>query len=393
MNVERIEAARMKKIPFSGIRKVFEKVRELEAQGENIIHFEIGRPDFDTPNHIKDAAKKALDNGEVHYTSNYGRQDLLNLISEKLKNKNGIEYDPKGEIVVTVGANEAVFMAMAGLLDPGDEILIPDPIWLHYFYCAEMAGGVPISIPYREENEFLPDPEEIESLITDKTKAIVINSPHNPTGSALDRGLIDKLAGLAVKHDLVVISDEIYEDIIFDGREHISIASAPGMRERTITISGFSKAYSMTGWRLGYVAAPSEIIGILNRVHQYTTVCACSFAQAGAVAALAEGDDCVVNMVKEFSRRRELVMEMLNDMPGIKCAPLSGAFYAFPSIKDTGMDSFQAVEYLLKEARIALVPGSVFGNYGEGYVRLSYANSYENLEEGLTRMKSALARL
>jgi len=383
----------MKLIPFSGIRMVFEQVKVKEAQGEKIIHFEIGRPDFDTPVHIKEAAKKALDNGQVHYTSNFGRQDLLRLIAKKLREKNGVAYNPKDEIIVTVGANEAVFMAMMGLLNPDDEVLIPDPIWLHYFHCAQMAGAVPKSIPCHEENNFLPDPQELESLITTKTKAIVMNSPHNPTGSVLENERMEAIADMAQKHDLIIISDEIYEYIVYDGAKHKSFAALPGMRERTITINGFSKAYSMTGWRLGYVAAPTELIDVLNRIHQYTTVCACSFAQAGAVAALAQSDDCVKYMVCEFARRRDLTIKALNDMPGVNCTPPTGAFYAFPSIKATGMTSSEAAEYLLNEAKIAVVPGNVFGCYGEGYLRLSYATSYENVSEGLKRMKAALDKL
>ena len=320
-------ADRMESIPFSGIRKVFEEVTRREKLGEKIIHLEIGRPDFDTPRHIKEAGKKAIDEGKVHYTSNYGIPELREAVARKLKEDNGLSYDPAAEIVVTVGANEAVFMTMMGLLNPGDEVLIPDPCWLHYFYCARMAGAVPISVPLREENGFSPDVEDFSSRITKKTRMLVVNTPNNPTGAVFSRDVIEGLAQVAREKDLFVLSDEIYEKMVYEGSRHFSIGTLPGMRERTITINGFSKIYAMTGWRLGYTAAVRELTSALIRVHQYTTVCATTFSQWGAVEALngpqGEGD----RMVKEFNRRRELVYEALRSMPGIQVVKPKGAFY------------------------------------------------------------------
>ena len=386
------EAERMKTIPFSGIRKVFEKVVDLENAGEDIVRFVTGRPDFDTPEHIKDAAKVALDEGFVHYTSNYGLPELLSLISKKLEVENNLKYNPKGEIVVTVGANEAVLMAMMGFLDPGDEVLIPDPIWLHYYYCAEMASAKPVPVPLYEKNNFVMDPRDLENRITEKTKMIILNSPHNPTGAVMEEKEIREVARIAKKYDLIVISDEIYEYIIYDGVKHFSIASLPDMRDRTITINGFSKSYSMTGWRLGYVAADANLIAVMNRVHQYSTVCACSFAQRGAVAALQGGMECVDSMVKEFDNRRKLIFKLIKEIPGFKTGDPKGAFYAFPSIKETGMSSSEMTDFLLNEAKVAVVPGSVFGIQGEGYLRFSYATSQESIIKGLTRIKEAMEK-
>ena len=270
-------ADRMSSIPFSGIRKVFEEVTRREQRGEKIIHLEIGRPDFDTPRHIKEAAKRAIDEGKVHYSSNYGIPELRRAIAKKLKEDNGLSFDPSTEIIITVGANEAVFMAMMGLLNPGDEVLIPDPCWLHYFYCAQMAGAVPISVLLREENGFNPDINDFRSRITPKTRMIVVNTPNNPTGAVFSKSVLEGLAQLAREKDLFVLSDEIYEKMVYEGSRHCSIGSLPGMKQRTITINGFSKIYAMTGWRLGYTAAVEELTSALIRVHQFTTVCATTF--------------------------------------------------------------------------------------------------------------------
>ena len=386
------EAERMKTIPFSGIRKVFEKVVELEHAGEDIVKFITGRPDFDTPHHIKEAAKQALDEGFVHYTSNYGIPELLDLISRKLEAVNHVSYNPKGEIIVTAGANEAVFLVMMGLLNPGDEVLIPDPIWLHYYYCAGLASAKVVPVPLQEKHDFTMDPADIEDRITEKTQMIVINSPHNPTGAVMEADRLREIARIAKKHNLLIVSDEIYEHIIYDGVKHFSIASIPDARERTITINGFSKSYSMTGWRLGYVAAPAELISVMNRVHQYTTVCANSFAQKGAAAALEGGMECVHDMVKEFDARRKLIVSLMHDIPGFDCGTPKGAFYAFPSIQKTGMSSLEMTDYLLHEAQVAVVPGSVFGKQGEGYLRFSYAASQDDIREGLKRIKAAMER-
>ena len=386
-------ADRMKTIPFSGIRKVFEEVIRREKAGEKIIHLSIGRPDFDTPKNIKEAAKKALDEGKVHYASNYGIIELREAIAQKTERENNVSYDPAGEIVVTVGANEGVLLAMMGLLNPGDEVLIPDPVWLHYFYCAQMAGAVPVSVPTKEENEFVPQIDDFRALITPRTKMVVLTSPNNPTGSVAGEKDLEALARLAQEKDLFVISDEIYEAMVYDGNRHISIASLPNMKERTIIVNGFSKRYSMTGWRLGWIAADKALVSAMIRIHQYTTVCATTFAQYGAAEALTGPQVEINKMIEEFHRRRNLVYEALKDMPGIGVIKPRGAFYIFPNIKETGKSCDELTEYLLDEAKIAVVPGSVFGNYGDGYIRISYANSYENLEIAMANMKAALEKL
>jgi aminotransferase len=386
-------ADRMESIPFSGIRSVFEEVIRREQAGEKIIHLHIGRPDFDTPTHIKEAAKKALDEGKVHYSSNYGIPELREAIAEKMARENGLPYDPTAEIIVTVGANEGVLLAMMALLNPGDEVLIPDPVWLHYFYCVRMAGAVPVSVPMMEKNEFVPDINDFRAQLTPKTKMIVVTSPHNPTGMVASAGTLEGLAKLAEEKDLCVLSDEIYEAMVYEGNRHTSMAGLPGMKARTIIVNGFSKRYSMTGWRLGWVAADRELISAMIRIHQYTTVCATTFAQWGAHAALTGPQEEVNRMIAEFDRRRKLVYSALTEMPGIHVVRPKGAFYLFPGIQETGKTSEQMTRYLLEEAGVAVVPGSVFGKYGGGYLRISYANSYENLEIAMENMHAALKRI
>ena len=386
-------ADRMAAIPFSGIRQIFEEVNRREKAGENIIHLEIGRPDFDTPRHIKEAGKLALDQGKVHYSSNYGIVELRAAIAAKLKVDNGLSVDPASEIIVTVGANEAVFIAMMALLNPGDEILIPDPCWLHYFYCAQMAGAVPVSVPMRAENRFIPRIEDFQERITSKTRMMVVNTPNNPTGTVYSKADLKTLAELAIRNNLLVLADEIYEKMVYDNEQHFSMAMFPGMKERTITVNGFSKIYAMTGWRLGYVAADKELISALIRIHQYTTVCATSFAQWGAVAALTGPQTEAEKMVAEFDRRRMLVYTALQQMPGIRVAKPKGAFYIFPNIRELGKSPDELTRYLLKEAKIAVVPGTVLGSFGNDFIRISYANSYANLEIAMERLNNALQKL
>lgn len=386
-------ADRMRLIPFSGIRKVFEEVNRRESKGEKIIHLEIGRPDFDTPDHIKQAAKRALDEGKVHYASNYGIPELREAIAQKLKQDNDLSYDPETEIIVTVGANEAVFITMMALLNPGDEILIPDPCWLHYFYCAQMAGALPISVPLREKNGFNPNIDDFRSRIKPKTRMIIINTPNNPTGTVYSLEVLEELAQLAREKDLFVLSDEIYEKMVYEGDRHLSIGSFPGMKERTITVNGFSKAYSMTGWRLGYVAANKDLVSALIRIHQYTTVCATTFAQWGGIEALRGPQTETERMVKEFDRRRNLVFDLLGEMPGIHVIKPKGAFYIFPNIKELGKTPEELTQYLLEEAQIAVVPGTTMGEFGNDFIRISYANSYENIEIAMERMKKVIKKL
>ncbi len=386
-------ADRMKSIPFSGIRAVFEEVLRREKMGEKIIHLNIGEPDFDTPRHIKEAAKKALDEGKTHYSSNYGIPELREAIAQKLRQENGLSYNPATEIIVTVGGNEAVLITMMGLLNPGDEVLIPDPCWLNYFYCAQMAGAVPISVPAKEGYKFIPHIDDFRSRLTPRTRMIIINTPNNPTGAAYTAEALEELAQLAREKDLFVLSDEIYEKMVYDGTRHVSIGSFPGMKERTITVSGFSKNYSMTGWRLGFVATDREMISALVRIHQYATICATSFAQWGAVAALRGPQTEMNRMIEELDRRRTLVYTALQEMPGVSVVKPLGAFYIFPNIKETGKTPMELTQYLIEEAKIAVVPGTVFGEFGNEFIRISYANSYENLETAMERMKGALEKI
>lgn len=385
-------AKRMDALPFSGIRAVMEKATKMQQAGEKVIHMEIGRPDFDTPEKIKAAANESLAKGNVFYTSNYGTPELRKTIAEHEKEKNNIPYDPS-EVLVTVGVGEGTYAAMAAFLNEGDEILVPNPVWLNYIHVPNSLGAVPVTYSLREVNNYQIDLEELESKITDKTKMIVIVDPSNPTGGVFSRETLDKLADIAIRHDLLVLSDEIYEQLVYDGAEHVSIASLPGMKERTIKLSGMSKAYSMTGWRLGYMCAPKEIIQACVRVHQYTITCASSFVQEASITALKECDEDVEAMRKEYQRRKDYVVKALNAIDGISCNDPKGAFYIFVNIKSLGMTSMEVAEYLLEKAKVALVPGSAFGSEGEGYLRISYACSYENLVEACGRIKEAVEAL
>ena len=379
------DAQRMNRIPFSGIRKVFEEVHKREAQGQHIINLGIGRPDFDTPKNIKEATKKALDDGHVHYASNYGTDDLRKAIADKFRQDNGLNFDPDGEIMVTVGANEAVFLTMMAFINPGDEVLVPDPFWPHYFPCVEMAGGVPVSVPIYQKNGFNPTAEDILDKCTEKTKLIIINSPQNPTGTVYTQKTLQDIAEISIKKDLLVLSDEIYENLIYGDEQHYSIAAMPGMRQRTITINGFSKSYAMTGWRLGYVGVDRSLMSPMIRAHQYSTVCVSTFSQYGATEALTGPKTEMAKMVKEFSRRRDLVTQHLSTMKHISYSKPQGAFYVMVNVSKTGKSTQQVADDLL-DAGVAVVPWDKLGRYTKDFVRLSYANSYENLAIAMDRM-------
>ena len=389
MTIKMRHSKKMDDIPFSGIRKVFEAAGQLEKQGKDIINLGIGRPNFDTPAHIKEAAKKSLDEGNVFYTSNYGTEGLRTAVAEKLKRDNGLDYD-MSDVIVTVGANQAVSIAMTGLLDPGDEVLVPNPSWLHYFYCADLVGAKTVSYPLLEENGFNVIPEDIEKLVTPNTKMIIVNSPNNPTGSILSKESLQAIADIANKYDLIVLSDEIYEKLIYDDSVHYSIASLDGMKERTVLIHGVSKSYSMTGWRIGFaISANKEFISAMIRVLQYTVTCANSFAQDGAEAALRGSQQCVEDMRLQFDRRRKLVYDRINKIEGLSCIAPKGAFYCFVNIKKLGMTDQEASDYYLNEAGVAMIPGSAFGEYGAGYLRVAFSNSYENIEKAMDRIAAA----
>ena len=385
-------AARMDRLAPSGIRKVNEKALAMERAGEKVLHFEIGRPDFDTPAYIKQAAIDSLNAGNVFYTSNFGTMELRQAIADKLARENHVAYKAT-EILVTAGLSEAVFGVLATILEEGDEILVPDPVWINYLNVPRLLQAVPVSYGLKEENDFQMDLAEIQSKITAKTRAIVLVTPNNPTGGVLAEETLGRLAEIAIRHDLLVISDEVYERLIYDDARHISIASLPGMKERTFTMNGLSKAYSMTGWRLGYVAAPEEYIAVINKFHQHNTTCAVSFGQAAAVVALNEEGPEVADMVREYARRRDYAVEAINRIPGLRCLKPRGAFYIFINCKALGMKSAELADYLLEKAKIALVPGDVFGPGGEGYLRMSFANSYENIVEGCRRLQEAVEDL
>ena len=385
-------AERMDRMAPSGIRKVNEKALAMERAGEKVIHFELGRPDFDTPEYIKKAACKALAEGKVHYTSNYGTMELRQAIADKLSRENHVDYKAS-EVLVTVGLSEAVFAVLAAILNEGDEILVPDPVWLNYVNVPNLLGAVPVTYSLKEETGFQMDFDEIRSKITPKTRAVVIVTPNNPTGGVLTEDVLKELADIAVSNDLMVLADEVYERLIYDGEKHISIASLPGMKERTFTLNGMSKAYAMDGWRLGYVAAPESYIVTMNKFHQHNTTCAPSFVQAAAAAALTEEGDEVNEIVKEYKRRRDCAVKAINEIPGLSCRCPKGAFYIFINCKALNRSCEELADYFLEEAKIALVPGNVFGPGGEGYLRMSFANSYENVAEGCRRLKEAVEKL
>lgn len=380
--------SKFNKVGPSGIRKINEKTLEMERAGKKIYHFEVGRPDFDTPKIIKDATIKSIENGDVFYTSNYGIMPLREAVAEKLRNENNLDYTAK-EVLITAGATESIYDSYSLILEEGDEILLPNPCWPNYVNAAYIMGAVPVRYSLAEENDFQIDFDELEGLVTEKTKAIVIINPSNPIGSMFTLETLEKLADFAKKKDILVISDEIYEKIIYGNKKHISIASLDGMKERTITINGFSKTYSMTGFRLAYVAAPEEFIRVLNIIHQHNTSCATSFVQHGGITALREGGDASEEMVKEYKRRRDYIVEKVNSIEGLSLNAPDGAFYAFINIKGLGVSSEEFCNYLLDEECVAIVPGTVFGSAGEGFVRFSYASSYEDIVEGINRMEKA----
>ena len=385
-------ASRMDRMAPSGIRKVNEKALAMEREGHKVLHFEIGRPDFDTPEYIKKAAFEALTAGKVHYTSNFGLMELRQVIADKLNRDNNVPYKAS-EILVTVGLSEAVFAVLATILNEGDEILVPDPVWLNYINVPNLLGAKAVTYGLNEENGFQMDLDEIRAKITDKTRAVVIITPNNPTGGVLEEDVLNELARIAVENDLMVISDEIFERLVYDGAKHISIASLPGMKERTFTMNGMSKAYAMDGWRLGYVAAPEEYVMAMNKFHQHNTTCAPAFVQAAAMAALTQEGEEVNEMVREYQRRRDYAVKAINEIEGISCQCPKGAFYIFINCKSLGMTSADLSAYLLENAKIAMVPGDVFGPGGEGYLRMSFANSYENIVEGCASLKKAVEQL
>lgn len=384
---------RLSRIPFSSIREIFEEAGSMERNGISITHMEIGRPDFDTPLHIKQAAATALHKGYVHYTSNSGILELREAIAAKLYRENGIIVDPHKEVVVSVGCKEAIINMIFAFINPGDEVLVPDPAWLEYQYIVELAGGVPISVPLQEQESFILNPNDVRDRLSTRTKMIILNSPHNPTGSVLPESHLKELAQIAMENDLLVLSDEIYEKLVYEDTEHISIASLPGMFERTVTINGFSKAYAMDGWRLGYAAGPEALIQPILKMHQYNTTSATSFAQYGGVEAYNGPQEPVAEMVKEFDKRRRQLVKRLQEIPEVSCVVPKGAFYVFPSFQHTGLSSKELATILLREAKIACVPGSAFGKYGEGYLRMAYSTDIDQINQAMDRLSSVMEQI
>ncbi|GFI09028.1 putative N-acetyl-LL-diaminopimelate aminotransferase [Lachnospiraceae bacterium] len=374
-------------IPPSGIRKFFDIVSEMP----DAISLGVGEPDFDTPWHIRDEGIYSLERGRTFYTSNAGLKELRDEISNYLKRRIGVSYDPIKETVVTVGGSEGIDMAFRAVLNPGDEVLIPQPCYVSYEPCAVLAGGVPVIINLKEENEFRLTKEELLEAVTEKTKILVLPFPNNPTGAIMEQKDLEDIAQVVIEKDLLVLSDEIYSELSYK-EEHVSIASLPGMKERTILINGFSKAYAMTGWRLGYACGPGPIIEQMTKIHQFAIMCAPTNSQFAAVEALKNGDEDVAVMRESYDQRRRYVMHSLREM-GLKCFEPFGAFYVFPSIQEFGITSDEFATRFLKEEKVAVVPGTAFGACGEGFLRLSYAYSLEDLKVAFGRLADFTSRL
>lgn len=371
----------------SGIRKFFDIANEME----DVVSLGVGEPDFDTPWHVRDEGIYSLEKGRTFYTSNSGLKELRTEICKYLKRRCHIEYDPIHETLVTVGGSEAIDIALRAMLDPGDEVLIPQPSYVSYLPCVVLADGVPVTIELKEENEFRLTKEELLEKITDRTKVLVLPFPNNPTGAVMRRSDLEAIAEVVIEHDLFVLSDEIYSELTYQG-DHVSIASLPGMRERTLTINGFSKSYAMTGWRLGYVCGPGEIIEQMTKIHQFAIMCAPTTSQYAAVEAMRNGDEDVSRMRESYNQRRRYLMNAFREI-GLKCFEPFGAFYVFPCIKEFGLTSEEFAMRLLEEEHVAVVPGTAFGDCGEGFLRISYAYSIEDLKIALERLGRFVGKL
>ena len=385
-------ASRMHTIGTEGAFAVSARARALEAEGRPMIHLQIGEPDFDTPAHVREAAKQALDAGATHYAPFPGIPELRKAIAEDVTARKGFPADPS-QVFVTVGGKGVMLYAILGLIDAGDEVIVPDPGYPIYESLTRFVGATPIAIPIRMENDFRLDVEELARLITPRTRLLIINSPANPTGGVLTRSDLERIAELAEEHDLWVMTDEIYGRILYDGAEHISIASLPAMADRTIVLDGFSKTFAMTGWRLGYAVVPESLKEVYGELVINTISCAPTFVQVGAVQALVGPQDDVDAMVVEFKARRDLIVDGLNRIPGITAKTPLGAFYAFPDISGTGLSGAQLGEGLLTEADVCVLAGTAFGGVGVDHIRISYANSRENLTEALERIDRFVAGL
>jgi aminotransferase len=377
-------------IPASGIRRFFDLVSTIP----DVISLGVGEPDFNTPEQVSAAATNPLEHADfiaTHYSSNYGRLSLRQALAGHLQTRYSVAYDPTCELLITVGVSEALDLAVRALIDPGDEVIIPEPSYVSYIPCTVLAGGVPVMVPTYVDRQFEPDPAAIAAAITPRTKAILLGYPNNPTGAVASRETLQRIVQLAVEHDLYLISDEIYDRLVYDG-DHVCLSALPGARDRTILLGGFSKAYAMTGWRVGYAAARPEILEALMKVHQYVIMCAPSPAQLAAEEALKTAEPDVVRMVAEYNRRRRVIVDGLNRI-GLTCFEPRGAFYAFPNISSTGMSADAFAEGLLRDEHVLVVPGEAFGPAGAGHVRCCYATALPRIEEALTRMERYVRRV
>ena len=388
IDYSKVLSTTVRDIKPSGIRKFF----DIATTMDDVISLGVGEPDFQTPWQIRKAGINSLERGKTKYTANKGYDKLLNEISLYLDRKYGVEYNPANEIVVTVGGSEAIDAAIRALINPGEEVIIPQPSYVCYEPMTKLAGGVPVILNTKAENDFKVTPEELSALITDKTKILILPYPCNPTGAIMEKEDIEKIYDVIKDTNIIVLSDEIYSELTFSGKRHISPASVDGMWERTITINGFSKAFSMTGWRLGFACGPKEILSQIIKIHQYAIMCAPTTAQYAAVEALRNCDEDVMAMVKEYDMRRRLIVKGFNKL-GLTCREPKGAFYAFPSIQSTGMSSEEFCEKLLYSKKVAVVPGTAFGESGEGFVRASYCYSVEHILEALKRIGEFLEEI
>lgn len=380
-------ADRVAEIKPSGIRKFFDIVSEMK----DAISLGVGEPDFDTPWHIRDEGIYSLEKGRTFYTSNAGLKELRQEISNYLNRKHGVTYDPLKEVLITVGGSEAIDMGLRAMLNPGEEVLIPQPSYVSYEPCTILAGGKPVIINLKAENDFRLTAEELEEAITDKTKVLILPFPNNPTGAIMERKDLEAIARVILKHDIFVMSDEIYGELTYT-EKHVSIVEIPGMRERTVLINGFSKAYAMTGWRLGYACGPAEIIQQMTKLHQFAIMCAPTTSQYAAIEALKNGDEDIAEMRMAYNQRRRYLMNAFREME-LECFEPYGAFYVFPCIKEFGMTSDEFATRFLEEEKVAVVPGTAFGDCGEGYLRISYAYSLENLKVAIGRLEHFVKKL
>lgn len=375
------------KIKPSGIRKFFDIVSEMK----DAISLGVGEPDFDTPWHIRDEGIYSLEKGKTFYTSNAGLKELREEVSNYLRRRVHVSYQPLGEILITVGGSEAIDIGLRAMLNPGEEVLIPQPSYVSYEPCTILAGGKPVIIDLKAENEFRLTAQELKDAITDKTKVLILPFPNNPTGAIMERKDLEEIAQVCIEKDIFVMSDEIYSELTYK-EEHVSIASLPGMKERTILINGFSKAYAMTGWRLGYACGPKEIIGQMTKIHQFAIMCAPTTSQYAAVEALRNGDEDIKMMREAYNQRRRYLMNAFQEM-GLECFEPYGAFYVFPCIKEFGMTSDEFANRFLQEEKVAVVPGTAFGDSGEGFLRISYAYSLEQLKVAMEKLERFITKL